>query len=126
LTIAASEVGIIDRRIDSGQRHIDVRTGRQGIAKDCEDHDKPKGEQRCANCELFEAPSSCKNVDGTMLREVVHRLLKKTDIEFSVRLLQWLDFEKYAEISVSGYTDITASHATHVPAHCEWLDSAQN
>jgi anaerobic selenocysteine-containing dehydrogenase len=26
--------------------------------------DTPKGEQRCDNCELFEAPSSCKNVDG--------------------------------------------------------------
>jgi hypothetical protein len=30
--------------------------------------DTPKGEQRCENCELFEAPSSCKNVDGTLLR----------------------------------------------------------
>jgi High potential iron-sulfur protein len=28
--------------------------------------DTPKGEQRCDNCELFEAPSSCKNVDGTI------------------------------------------------------------
>ena len=28
--------------------------------------DTPKGEQRCDNCELFEAPSSCKNVDGTV------------------------------------------------------------
>jgi len=26
--------------------------------------DTPKGDQRCDNCELFEAPSSCKNVDG--------------------------------------------------------------
>jgi len=26
--------------------------------------DTPKGEQRCDNCDLFEAPSSCKNVDG--------------------------------------------------------------
>jgi High potential iron-sulfur protein len=28
--------------------------------------DNPKGEQRCDNCELFEAPSTCKNVDGTI------------------------------------------------------------
>ena len=28
--------------------------------------DTPKGEQRCDNCELFEAPSSCKSVDGTI------------------------------------------------------------
>jgi hypothetical protein len=28
--------------------------------------DTPKGEQRCDNCELFEAPASCKNVDGTI------------------------------------------------------------
>ena len=26
----------------------------------------PKGEQRCDNCALFEAPSSCKTVDGTI------------------------------------------------------------
>jgi hypothetical protein len=29
----------------------------------------PKGEQRCDNCALFEAPSSCKTVDGTVLPE---------------------------------------------------------
>lgn len=28
--------------------------------------DTPKGEQRCDNCSLFEAPSSCKTVDGTI------------------------------------------------------------
>jgi len=28
--------------------------------------DTPKGEQRCENCTLFEAPSSCKTVDGTV------------------------------------------------------------
>jgi hypothetical protein len=28
--------------------------------------DTPKGELRCDNCELFEAPSSCKNVEGTI------------------------------------------------------------
>ena len=28
--------------------------------------DTPKGEQRCDNCELFEPPSSCKTVDGTI------------------------------------------------------------
>jgi len=28
--------------------------------------DTPKGELRCENCSLFEAPSSCKTVDGTI------------------------------------------------------------
>ena len=28
--------------------------------------DTPKGEARCENCALFEAPSSCKSVDGTI------------------------------------------------------------
>jgi hypothetical protein len=28
--------------------------------------DTPKGEQRCDNCALFEPPSSCKTVDGTI------------------------------------------------------------
>ena len=26
----------------------------------------PKGDQNCANCVLFEAPSACKNVDGAI------------------------------------------------------------
>jgi len=28
--------------------------------------DTPKGDQRCENCIQFEAPSSCKTVDGTV------------------------------------------------------------
>jgi hypothetical protein len=28
--------------------------------------DTPKGEQRCDNCALSEAPASCHNVDGTV------------------------------------------------------------
>jgi len=28
--------------------------------------DKPKGDQNCATCSLFEPPSSCKTVDGTV------------------------------------------------------------
>jgi hypothetical protein len=28
--------------------------------------DTPKGDQTCDNCALFEAPSSCKTVDGTV------------------------------------------------------------
>jgi hypothetical protein len=31
--------------------------------------DTPKGEQRCDNCIQFEAPSSCKTVDGTVAAE---------------------------------------------------------
>ncbi len=26
----------------------------------------PKGDKSCSNCRLFQAPSSCKNVDGTV------------------------------------------------------------
>lgn len=28
--------------------------------------DSPKGTQSCANCNVFEAPSSCKTVEGTV------------------------------------------------------------
>jgi hypothetical protein len=28
--------------------------------------DTPRGDQTCENCALFEAPSSCKTVDGTI------------------------------------------------------------
>lgn len=28
--------------------------------------DTPKGDQSCENCALFEAPASCKTVDGTV------------------------------------------------------------
>jgi hypothetical protein len=28
--------------------------------------DTPKGEQSCANCRVFEPPSSCKTVEGTV------------------------------------------------------------
>jgi hypothetical protein len=28
--------------------------------------DSPKGAQSCANCRLFEAPSACKSVDGSI------------------------------------------------------------
>jgi hypothetical protein len=28
--------------------------------------DTPKGEQTCANCRVFEPPSSCKTVEGTV------------------------------------------------------------
>jgi hypothetical protein len=31
--------------------------------------DTPKGEQRCDNCALFEAPSSCKTVEGPVAPE---------------------------------------------------------
>lgn len=31
--------------------------------------DKPKGTQRCDNCTQFEAPSSCKVVEGTIAAE---------------------------------------------------------
>jgi len=31
--------------------------------------DTPKGDQRCDNCSLFEAPNSCKTVEGTISPE---------------------------------------------------------
>lgn len=31
--------------------------------------DTPKGEQRCGNCVQFEAPSTCKTVDGTVTEQ---------------------------------------------------------
>jgi hypothetical protein len=56
----------IDHRRDSGHRHIDAPQAAKAPQKVVKYQDTPKGEQRCDNCDLFEAPSSCKNVDGTI------------------------------------------------------------
>jgi len=39
--------------------------------------DAPKGEQRCDNCVLFEAPAACKSVDGTIAPEGWCRIYAK-------------------------------------------------
>ena len=66
LTIAAGAVGT---SITSATVVIGTSTASQAAKvsqKIVKYQDTPKGEQRCDNCELFEAPSSCKNVDGTI------------------------------------------------------------
>jgi hypothetical protein len=64
LTIAASAAGA---SIAGGTAVIGTSTPAQATKapqKVVKYQDTPKGEQRCDNCDLFEAPSSCKNVDG--------------------------------------------------------------
>jgi hypothetical protein len=64
LTIAASAAGA---SIAGGTALIGTSTPAQAAKapqKVVKYQDTPKGEQRCDNCDLFEAPSSCKNVDG--------------------------------------------------------------
>jgi hypothetical protein len=64
LTIAASAEGA---SIAGGIAVIGTSTPAQATKapqKVVKYQDTPKGEQRCDNCDLFEAPSSCKNVDG--------------------------------------------------------------
>ena len=66
LTIAAGAVG---SSIAGATAVIGTSTAAQAAKvsqKIVKYQDTPKGEQRCDNCELFESPSSCKNVDGTI------------------------------------------------------------
>ena len=65
----------VDRRGRSGRDsrgrdgrgwHIDARAGSESVAEGRQNQDTPKGEQRCDNCVQFEAPSTCKTVDGTV------------------------------------------------------------
>jgi len=43
----------------------------------------PKGDQACENCALFEAPSSCKTVDGTVSPQGwLHGLCEETRLDF--------------------------------------------
>jgi hypothetical protein len=47
-----------------------VQANAQKIAQNMVQYqDSPKGDQKCANCVQFEAPSSCKVVDGTISPE---------------------------------------------------------
>jgi hypothetical protein len=66
LTIAA---GVAGASVTGAAAVIGISTPAQAAKvsqKIVKYQDTPKGEQRCDNCELFEAPSSCKNVDGTI------------------------------------------------------------
>jgi hypothetical protein len=65
LTIAAGAAGM---SVTGAATVIGTSTAQAAKAsqKIVKYQDTPKGEQRCDNCELFEAPSSCKTVDGTV------------------------------------------------------------
>jgi High potential iron-sulfur protein len=66
LTIAAGAAGV---SVTGAAAVIGASTTAQAAKapqKVVKYQDTPKGEQRCDNCDLFEAPSSCKNVEGTI------------------------------------------------------------
>ena len=67
LTIAAAGAGA---SVTGAAAVIGASTTAQAAAKASQKtvkyQDTPKGEQRCENCMQFEAPSTCKTVDGTI------------------------------------------------------------
>ena len=67
LTIAAGAAGA---SVTGATAVIGASTTAQAAAKASQKtvkyQDTPKGEQRCENCMQFEAPSTCKTVDGTV------------------------------------------------------------
>jgi hypothetical protein len=67
LTIAAGAAGA---SVTGAAAVIGASTTAQAAAKASQKtvkyQDTPKGEQRCENCMQFEAPSTCKTVDGTV------------------------------------------------------------
>jgi hypothetical protein len=68
LTVAAGAVGTVA----GATAMIGISTPAQAAKapqKAVKYQDTPKGEQRCDNCALFEPPSSCKTVDGTISPE---------------------------------------------------------
>jgi hypothetical protein len=70
LTIAAGAAGA---SVTVAAAVIGASTTAQAAAKASQKtvkyQDTPKGEQRCENCMQFEAPSTCKTVDGTVAAE---------------------------------------------------------
>jgi hypothetical protein len=70
LTIAAGAAGA---SVTGAAAVIGASTTAQAAAKASQKtvkyQDTPKGEQRCENCMQFEAPSTCKTVDGTVAAE---------------------------------------------------------
>jgi hypothetical protein len=66
LTIAAGTAGV---SVAGAAAIIGASTAAQAAKvsqKIVKYQETPKGEQRCENCLLFEPPSSCKTVDGTI------------------------------------------------------------
>jgi hypothetical protein len=66
LTIAA---GVAGASVASAAAVVGTSTPAQAAKasqKIVKYQDTPKGDQRCENCVQFEAPSSCKTVDGTV------------------------------------------------------------
>jgi hypothetical protein len=69
LTIAAGAAGA---SVTGGVTVIGISTPAQAAKvsqQAVKYQDTPKGELRCDTCALFEAPSSCKSVDGTISPE---------------------------------------------------------
>jgi anaerobic selenocysteine-containing dehydrogenase len=62
LTIAAGAAGALAAAIGASTSAQAAKVAQKVVKY----QDTPKGEQRCDNCALFEAPSSCKTVDGTI------------------------------------------------------------
>ena len=66
LTIAAGAAGVsiggATAVVCSSTRALAAKAPQKAVKY----QDTPKGDQRCENCALFEAPSSCKTVDGTI------------------------------------------------------------
>ena len=67
LTIAAGAAGTVTgvAAIVGASTPAQAKTPQKSVKY----QDTPKGDQRCDNCALFEAPSSCKTVDGTISPE---------------------------------------------------------
>jgi hypothetical protein len=68
LTVAAGAAGAVTgvaAMVGASTPALAAKTPQKAVKY----QDTPKGEQRCDNCTLFEPPSSCKTVDGTISPE---------------------------------------------------------
>ena len=68
LTVAAGAAGAITgvaAIVDASTPALAAKAPQKAVKY----QDTPKGEARCDNCALFEAPASCKTVDGTIAPE---------------------------------------------------------
>jgi anaerobic selenocysteine-containing dehydrogenase len=68
LTIAAGAAGasVTGAAAVIGASTTAAQAAAKASQKTVKYQDTPKGEQRCENCMQFEAPSTCKTVDGTV------------------------------------------------------------
>jgi High potential iron-sulfur protein len=62
LTVAAGAAGAVTGAAIIGSPAHAAKAPQKAVKY----QDTPKGDQSCANCALFEPPSSCKTVDGTV------------------------------------------------------------